>query len=333
MAVNKHILASPVTIDVSWEQKASSKDKLDLTAFLLNDNGQISDFSDMVFYGTTEVVDMKLTSTKHHITIETKHNKAKQITSQCMTIDLDSLSEDIKHIVFVVSCEDEKPLDKFQKAQIAFKDRHNHENVFRIEDNGDNVFCVSVGDIQKKNELWTLVEEATCYAGGLEKAYEDFVPKEIRKEQLPLSEIERPIISLGKGTMPKKNESKDTTKQSSDDGQSKNVINQRKNDIGRSDSGIKKHGGLMPRAIGHKKSEKTKEPAKSTSITKPDEDVTPKSGHGVMPRTPKVKTKNNETKEQPNSGESLSVNKTPVKTNKATRMANRFANKKNKQNK
>lgn len=251
MAVNKHILASPVTIDVSWEQKASSKDKLDLTAFLLNDNGQISDFSDMVFYGTTEVVDMKLTSTKHHITIETKHNKAKQITSQCMTIDLDSLSEDIKHIVFVVSCEDEKPLDKFQKAQIAFKDRHNHENVFRIEDNGDNVFCVSVGDIQKKNELWTLVEEATCYAGGLEKAYEDFVPKEIRKEQRPLSEIERPIFSKEKGTMPRKRKGKVINESLTEDEQSKDTITRDPNKKYK-DSGHKKNRGIMPRTSSKK---------------------------------------------------------------------------------
>ena len=79
MAVNKNVLASPVTIEVSWEQKASSNDSLDLTAFLLNKNGQVSEFSDMVFYGTTEVVEMKLTSTKHQITIETKYNKKYQI--------------------------------------------------------------------------------------------------------------------------------------------------------------------------------------------------------------------------------------------------------------
>ena len=50
MAVSKYVLASPVTIDVSWEQKASEHDSLDLTAFLLNKNGQVSEFSDMVSF-------------------------------------------------------------------------------------------------------------------------------------------------------------------------------------------------------------------------------------------------------------------------------------------
>lgn len=204
MAVNKNILTSPVTIDVSWEQKPSSKDTLDLTAFLLNESGQISDISDMVFYGTTEVVDMKLTSTKHHITIESKHNKAKNIASQSMTINLDLLPEDIKHIVFVVSNDSEKPLDKFKKAQIAFKDKQNNKDIIQIEDNGDNVFCVSVGDIQKKNELWTLIKESTCYTGGLESAFEDFVPKSIRSSYNGLEDFQRPSIGTGKGLMPSK---------------------------------------------------------------------------------------------------------------------------------
>lgn len=207
MAVSKYVLASPVTIEVSWEQKASSNDSLDLTAFLLNKNGQVSEFSDMVFYGTTEVVEfsdmffygitdgveMKLTC-KHHITIETKYTPKKQIKSQCMTINLDNLPMDIKHVVFVVSCEDGKPLDKFNKVKIAFRDKINYENQYPIEDNGDNVSCVSVGALQRKNEQWTLVKEETCYAGGLEKAYEDFVPVKIRNKQYPLAEIKRPHV-------------------------------------------------------------------------------------------------------------------------------------------
>lgn len=205
MAVNKNVLASPVTIEVSWEQKASSNDSMDLTAFLLNKNGQVSEFSDMVFYGTTKVVEMKLISTKHQITIETKYNKINWIKSQCMTIDLNSLPEDVKHIVFVVSCEDGKPLDKFKKAKVAFRDKTNHEDIFQIEDNGDNVFCVSVGDLQKKDRRWTLIDEETCYAGGLESAYEDFVPIKIRQEQRPLSEFQRHVISKAKGPMPPTN--------------------------------------------------------------------------------------------------------------------------------
>ena len=205
MTINKNILTSPVTIDVSWEQKSSSKDTLDLTAFLLNESGQISEISDMVFYGTTEVVDMKLTSTKHHITIESKHNKEKNIASQCMTINLDLLPEYIKHIVIVVSNDSEKPLDKFKKAQIAFKDKQNNKDIIQIEDNGDNVFCVSVGDIQKMNELWTLIKESTCYTGGLESAFEDFVPKSIRSSyKKGLDDFQRPSIRTGRGLMPSK---------------------------------------------------------------------------------------------------------------------------------
>lgn len=210
MSINKYTLASPVTIAVSWEQKLSSKDTLDLTAFLLNESGQISEISDMVFYGTTEFIDMKLTSTKHHITIETKHNKAKQIASQYMTINLDILSENIKHIVIVISSDTEKPLDKFQKVQIAFKDQLHHEDIFQLEDNGDNVFCVSVGDIQKKNKLWTLIQETTCYAGGLDKAYEDFVPKRIRESFPSIKKFNRPTFNKEKGTMPRKQLNKES---------------------------------------------------------------------------------------------------------------------------
>ena len=138
MAVNKNILTSPVTIDVSWEQKSSSKDTLDLTAFLLNESGQVSEISDMVFYGTTEVVDMKLTSTKHHITIESKHNKAKNIASQCMTINLDLLPEDIKHIRFDklkelyesrVDENNEKYIGTIQKLLIEGKSKNNTETL------------------------------------------------------------------------------------------------------------------------------------------------------------------------------------------------------------
>lgn len=253
MTINKNILTSPVTIDVSWEQKSSSKDTLDLTAFLLNESGQISEISDMVFYGTTEVVDMKLTSTKHHITIESKHNKAKNIASQCMTINLDLLPEDIKHIVIVVSNDSEKPLDKFKKAQIAFKDKQNNNiAIIQIEDNGDNVFCVSVGDIQKKNELWSLVKEATCYAGGLEKAYEDFAPIEIRNSQPSLSEFSRPVISKEKGTMPRARRDQSSNGTLVNDEQSNETFIAYSNKNEHNDSNHKRNRGLMPRT-SHKK--------------------------------------------------------------------------------
>lgn len=304
MAVSKYVLASPVTIDVSWEQKASEHDSLDLTAFLLNKNGQVSEFSDMVFYGTTRVVEMKLTSTKHQITIETKYNKKYQIKSQCMTIDLDNLPEEIKHIVFVVSCENRKPLDKFKKAKIAFRDKTNHEDIFQIEDNGDNVFCVSVGDLQKKNDRWTLVKEETCYAGGLEKAYEDFVPIKIRKEQRPLSEFERPIISTTKGPMPHTNPKDNRV-------EIKPMVNNTNNPT---NSRFLGHpGGKMPYQ-------------NNQSIAN---GANKEIGHGTMPKTIKEKIKKIENNHS-NLKSTVSIKETAINTNKAANMANRFANKKNK---
>lgn len=305
MAVSKYVLASPVTIDVSWEQKASEHDSLDLTAFLLNKNGQVSDFSDVVFYGTTKVVEMKLTSTKHHITIETKYNKKNQIKSQCMTIELDNLPEDIMHIVFVVSCEDGKPLDKFKKAKIAFRDKTNHEDIFQIENNGDNVFCVSVGDLQKKNEHWTLIEEETCYAGGLDKAYEDFVPIKIRKEHRPLSEFERPIITTTKGLMPHTNSNDNRVEIKS----AQNNINKSTN------SRLLGHpGGKMPYQ-------------NNQSIAN---GVNKEIGHGTMPKTIKENIKKSTNNNHPDLTGVVPKKKAAVNSNKAANMANRFANKKNK---
>lgn len=345
MAVNKNILTSPVTIDVSWEQKSSSKDTLDLTAFLLNESGQISEISDMVFYGTTEVVDMKLTSTKHHITIESKHNKAKNIASQCMTINLDLLPEEIKHIVFVVSNDSGKPLDKFKKAQIAFKDKQNNKDIIQIEDNGDNVFCVSVGDIQKKNELWTLIKESTCYTGGLERAFEDFVPKSIRSSyNKGLKDFTRPSIGTGKGLMPSKPQK---------DGPVIETIKP-------SDAATKTDGnpiakgtnrGLMPIPITRRKNKASASEASasgkvsqvvSTPVVeqpvahkeKPfDQDSTTKNGRGVMPHT-KIR-KDDGKAEVP---EATVVEQEPQEhrekdshTQKnVVNMANRFANRKNK---
>lgn len=303
MAVSKYVLASPVTIDVSWEQKASEHDSLDLTAFLLNKNGQVSEFSDMVFYGTTKVVEMKLISTKHQITIETKYNKINHIKSQSMTIDLHNLSEDIKHIVFVVSCEGGKPLDKFKKAKIAFRDKTNHGDIFQIEENGDNVFCVSVGDLQKKDKRWTLIDEKTCYAGGLERAYEDYVPIKIRKEQRPLSEFERPIIATAKGPMPHTNPNGNRV-------EIKSIVHNINKPI---DSRLLGHpGGKMPyqnnQSIANVANKET--------------------GHGTMPKTIKENIKKSTNNNHSNLKGVVSIKEAAVNSNKAANMANRFANKK-----
>lgn len=345
MAVNKNILTSPVTIDVSWEQKSSSKDTLDLTAFLLNESGQISEISDMVFYGTTEVVDMKLTSTKHHITIESKHNKAKNIASQCMTINLDLLPEEIKHIVFVVSNDSEKPLDKFKKAQIAFKDKQNNKDIIQIEDNGDNVFCVSVGDIQKKNELWTLIKESTCYTGGLESAFEDFVPKSIRNTyNKGLKDFQRPSIGTGKGLMPSKPQKDEPVKKTETIKASDETPKTEGNPIAK---GTRR--GVMPVTRRKNKasvseesaSEKVSQVVSTPVVEQPvthkeipfDQDSSKTSRRGVMPHTKRrkddgkaelpepivVEQKPQEQKEKDSHTQKNVVN-----------MANRFANRKNK---
>lgn len=299
MINNKH-LESPVTIDVSWEQKASDNDNLDLTAFLLNKNGQVSDFSDMVFYGTTKVVDMKLTSTKHpNFTIETKYNKRKKNKSQCMTIDLENLPEEIVNIVFVVSCEDGKPLYKFKK-KIILRDKKKSEVNFEIEDDGDNVFCVSVGDLQKKNKRWTLVKEQTCYAGGLEKAYEDFVPINIRKEQPTISKFKRPVIPITKGPMPST-----TPKENGLEGKPTEIDTPNPQTLGHP-------SGIMPRSI---KQPKVNEVNKET-------------GHGTMPKTTRRKEKTENNSWAILKGKVSIKEETTVSSNKVANMANRFANKK-----
>ncbi len=342
MAVNKNILTSPVTIDVSWEQKSSSKDTLDLTAFLLNESGQISEISDMVFYGTTEVVDMKLTSTKHHITIESKHNKAKNIASQCMTINLDLLPEEIKHIVFVVSNDSGKPLDKFKKAQIAFKDKQNNKDIIQIEDNGDNVFCVSVGDIQKKNELWTLIKESTCYTGGLDRAFEDFVPKSIRSSYRGIKDFRRPTISSERGLMPFHQHKEDSSENNSNSAVGDTTP------INQNPGGKKNRRVVMPptkkkniSSISKIEQELNENELNSTGTNnladktnkQPKAGDSHKNTRGVMPDTKKRKNKE-ETDEMliPTKADTLqdSESQKSEPLQNIAKMANRFANKKNK---
>ena len=200
MDKKQHILTPSISIYVSWEKDKSSEDALDLTAFLLNEDGQISNISDMVFYGTTEVCDNKLISKEHKITIETKYNQVKKIACQSMSVSLKELPETVKHVVFVVSNNIQKPLDRFRNSSIKFRDGEEYSKSITFEDNGDDAFCVSVGAVEKMLNTWSLVIETTCYAGGIDKAYEDYVPKSIR-DKYPINSFIRPTFRT-KGPMP-----------------------------------------------------------------------------------------------------------------------------------
>lgn len=190
----KNILCSPITIDVYWKQEHGAS--LDLTAFLLNESGQISDIFDMAFYGTKD----KLKSTSG-ITLKKENNVYKRKDYQSMTINLERLSENIKSITIAVSNSRGKSLDKFKEVEVVLRDNNKFESSLQIDDNGDNVCCVSVDIIQKKGGTWrSLLSNSigyTGYAGGLEMAYEDYVPKEIRDKN-PFNQFKYPSESIAK---------------------------------------------------------------------------------------------------------------------------------------
>ena len=194
------ILVSPVTIDVSW--KHEDEYTLDLTAFLLNDSGRISDVSEMVFYGTMNAIDDCELNSRYGITLKMSKNSYKRVDSQRMVISLPCLPDNIQHVVFVVSNDKAKVLDKFRDAKVQLKSNDEYVSDLLIEDCGDNVFCMSVGAIQKKGNSWIWIDESACYAGGLESAYVDYVPKEIRDKN-PIDEFKRPLFKKQEGDVNK----------------------------------------------------------------------------------------------------------------------------------
>lgn len=189
MNLDTHNLKSPLLVTLSWSESPSSMSFLDLSAFMIED-GQIRELDDFIFYGSKPDEDGRKVVAKNGCIVLKDHNTCNSCTQQCMSIDLEKVDKRIKQIILVVSSDSEHQLSKYSEAQIVLTDSDVQQKEYKmsLDENGDeHIRCMLIGNVYRYGDSWRYEEDGSTLNGGLDIAYNHFVPKQIR-EKIPFND-------------------------------------------------------------------------------------------------------------------------------------------------
>ena len=360
-------LKSPLEVKVEWVRNSSVPPlTLSISALMLNKDNVINKLEDFIFYGTpnngNDIISSDKSVTCDALNFEKGFGTE---SSYKMNLELGKVSDSIDRINIVVSIntkEDGSQLpafDSLTKAVFSIRDAAGLTFTAELNKTGESSCrCITVGLVRRYALFWRFEEEMELKLGGLELIYNEYMSDSIVKSK-PFSVIgDLNVIENIYKEKEKKTEifpdgSKKIFEKSKEFiittiGQIKGSTESAPQVVGMpkikksstTNTTNKKEKGIMPR---------TKQKESKVAIKSEDEVVVnqapPKqihqdglsinnSGHGVMPKTSGKKSKTYKATQQnvelKASENNQLTNATKVKSNKATSMANRFANRKNK---
>lgn len=138
---------SPLTALFGWNVKNSRCD-VDVSAFLLNENGKVLGDDWFVFYGQTDSPDRSV-----HLSTETSRDR------QQITINLDKLQPQVQKIVFVLTIneafENDLNFSMIEDAYVRLTDSSGNQVVsFQMTEYYSNVISMMIGEVYRYNGRW-----------------------------------------------------------------------------------------------------------------------------------------------------------------------------------
>lgn len=190
MGTNTYKLASHVKITLSWKSSANKKAMLDLSAFMLDDDGLLQGLDSVVFYGSQINGNGQYHCLDGSIVLNS-HKQSNGVIRQLMQVDLERMASNIRTIALVISLDSNNPKSKFSSAEVSIE--HEKGMVCRLPIdyvNEDAVGGIIVGTIFRYGESWRYENEESTFAGGLENPYFRWVSPEIKGDVVPLNRAE-----------------------------------------------------------------------------------------------------------------------------------------------
>lgn len=187
MGTNTYKLASHVKITLSWKSSANKKAMLDLSAFMLDDDGLLQGLDSVVFYGSQINGNGQYHCLDGSILLNS-HKQSNGVIRQLMQVDLERMASNIRTIALVISLDSNNPKSKFSSAEVSIE--HEKGMVCRLPIdyvNEDAVGGIIVGTIFRYGESWRYENEESTFVGGLENPYFRWVSPEIKEKAVSLN--------------------------------------------------------------------------------------------------------------------------------------------------
>lgn len=201
MGANTYNLTKHIKITLSWKSSAIKKALLDLSAFLLDDDGVLQGLDSVVFYGSQKNEKGQFHCSDNSIFLDS-HKLNNGIIRQVMQVDLDKIAPNIRTIVLVISLDTENLISKFSCTEVRIEDEK--EILCRVPIdyiNDDAVGGIILGNIYRYGESWKYENEESTFTGGLDNPYYSWYPNDLKGK----------TISFNRTALKRKNESEENT--------------------------------------------------------------------------------------------------------------------------
>lgn len=190
MGINTYKLTSHVKITLSWKSSANKTAMLDLSAFMLDDDGQFQGLDSVVFYGS-QINEKGQYHCPDDSIILDSHKQNNGVIRQLMQVDLEKMAPIIKTIVLVISFDTKNLNSKFSCAEVSIEDENEILCQLPIDYvNDDSVGGIIIGNIYRYGDSWRYENEESTFAGGLEIPYYRWVSKEIKEKEVSFNKEE-----------------------------------------------------------------------------------------------------------------------------------------------
>ncbi len=164
----RHEFLSQLMIAVGWDFSPRNRFDLDLTCFLLGANGKLLSKEHLIFYNN-------LISPDQAVEHSGDNNDGKgDDADEIIYVDLLSLDESVKELVFVVFIDEASRRDQvfglLKHAFVAVEDVKNRKELlrYRLDTECPSASCVTLGKILKLNDEWKFQADGSCSARNLE---------------------------------------------------------------------------------------------------------------------------------------------------------------------
>lgn len=164
----RHEFLRQLMIAVGWDFLPKNSFDLDLTCFLLGENGKLLSKEHLIFYNNLESPDHAVEHSGDNS--DGKGDGADEI----IYVDLPSLDESVQELVFVVFIDEASRRDQvfglLKHAFVAVEDVKNGKELlrYRLDTECPSASCVNLGKLHRVNNEWKFQADGSCSDRNLE---------------------------------------------------------------------------------------------------------------------------------------------------------------------
>lgn len=164
----RHEFLSQLMVAVGWDFLPKNSFDLDLTCFLLGNDGKLLSKEHLIFYNNLISPDKAVEHSGDNS--DGKGDGADEI----ILVDVNALDEKVHEIIFVVFIDHAGSRDQvfglLKHAFVAVEDVENHKELlrYRLDTECPSASCVNLGKLYKEQEEWKFLAEGSCSDLNLE---------------------------------------------------------------------------------------------------------------------------------------------------------------------